>query len=126
MNAESKPESVAEYISRLPAHCQGKILELREILNRIAPEAKEKIKWGKPVLESRVILFAYSAHQFHLSFFPTGPALRPFLSELSDYKLGKDSIQFPYHRDLPVKLIEKIAAFRKMDVEKNSAKWKYR
>ncbi|MFC3415276.1 iron chaperone [Algoriphagus hitonicola] len=92
MTVASKPESVVEYISRLPAHCQGKILELREILKRIAPESEEKIKWGKPVLESRVILFAYSAHRFHLSFFPTGPALKPFLTELSDFKLGKDSI----------------------------------
>jgi len=43
---------------------------------------------------------------------PTGAAMRPFLSELANYKTGKDTIQFSYNNPLPKDLIKKIAKYR--------------
>lgn len=120
-----KPTSVDEYIKQLPEIAQLKTNEIRSVLKSVAPKAKEGLKWGKPVFESETILFAYSAHKAHLSFIPTGPALKPFEVELSEFSTKKDSVQFPYHKPLPVQLIRKIAEYRKEDVEKNGAKWKY-
>lgn len=56
---------------------------------------------------------------------PTGPAMEPFKEELTEYKTGKDTIQFPYNKPLPKELIRKIAAYRAMDVRENDAKWMY-
>lgn len=120
-----KPTTVEEYIEQLPEIAQQKINELRTILKSVVPEAKESLKWGKPVFESDTILFAYSAHKAHLTFVPTGPALKPFENELSEFSTQKDSIQFPYKNPLPEQLIRKIAQFRKDDVELREAKWKY-
>ncbi|MFH6601988.1 iron chaperone [Maribacter algicola] len=89
------------------------------------PEAKEGLKWGKPVFASETILFAYAAHNAHLSFIPTGPAMQPFEKELGSYTTKQDSVQFQYDRPLPENLIRKIAEYRKKDVEERGAKWKY-
>lgn len=125
MMGKEKPTNVEEYIEQLPEIAQIKLKELRSILKSVAPEAKEGLKWGKPVFESVTILFAYSAHKAHLSFIPTGPAMKPFEKELAEYTTKKDSVQFPYNKPLPGKLIRKIAKYRKEDVEKRGAKWKY-
>lgn len=122
---KKKPANVEEYIEQLPGGAQIKLRELRSILKSVAPKAKEGLKWGKPVFESETILFAYSAHKAHLSFIPTGPAMKPFEKELAEYTTKKDSVQFPYNKPLPGELIRKIAEYRKEDVEKRDAKWKY-
>ena|SRR5690554_1139371 len=122
---KKKPTSVEEYINALPEEAQTKIKEIRSILKSVAPKANEGLKWGKPVFESETILFAYSAHKAHLNFIPTGPALKPFEKELTEFSTKKDSIQFPYDRPLPENLIRKIAEYRKEDVEERGAKWKY-
>src|SRR5690625_2434907 len=123
--SKKKPTSVEEYIKDLPEKAQVKIKKNRSILKSVAPKVKEGLKWGKPVFESETILFAYSAHKAHLSFFPTGLALKPFEKELTEFSTKKDSIQFPYDKPLPENLIRKIAEYRKEDVEQKDAKWKY-
>jgi uncharacterized protein YdhG (YjbR/CyaY superfamily) len=122
---KKKPENIEEYIGQLPEIAQSKLKELRTILKGVAPEAKEGLKWGKPVLESKTILFAFSAHKSHLSFIPTGPALKPFEKELAKFTTKKDSIQFLYEHPLPQSLIRKIAEHRKKEVEEKGAKWFY-
>ena len=120
-----KPKTVDEYAELAPEMAQEKLKEMRSILSKVAPTATEVLKWGKPVFASKTILFAYSAHKSHLSFIPTGLALKPFEGELSGYTVKKDSIQFSYDTPLPKELIRKIAEYRTLDVEERDAKWKY-
>ena len=122
---KKKLTSLEEYIQQLPEIAQTKINELRSILKSVVPEAQEGLKWGKPVFESTTILFAYSAHKSHLSFIPTGPSLKPFEKELSEYITKKDSVQFQYDKPIPEILVRKIAEFRKKEVEERGAKWYY-
>jgi uncharacterized protein YdhG (YjbR/CyaY superfamily) len=122
---KKKPSNVEEYIEQLDGLAKAKCKEIRAILKSVAPEATETLKWGKPVFVSDTILFAYSAHKSHLSFIPTGPALFPFMEQLSLYNVSKDSVQFSYDEPLPIHLIQKIAEFRKEDAEERGAKWKY-
>ena len=56
---------------------------------------------------------------------PTGPAMKPFEEELSEFTTGKDTIQLPYDKPLPSALIKKIAEYRVKDVKVNDAKWMY-
>ena len=120
-----KPKTVDEYIRSAPTEAQEKLRELRALLKSVAPAATEELKWGSPVFEEGRILFAYSAHKSHLTFVPTGPSMTPFLEKLARYKLGKDSIQFPYDEPLPTGLIRQIAAFRAGQVRNEDAKWMY-
>ena len=122
---KKKLTSLEEYIQQLPEIAQTKINELRSILKSVVPEAQEGLKWEKPVFESTTILFAYSAHKSHLSFIPTGPALKPFEKELTGFATKKDSVQFLFENPIPENLIRKIAEYRKKEVEERGAKWYY-
>lgn len=121
--AKSKPTTVDEYISSFPTEAQEKLKELRAILKSVAPKATEDIKWGSPVFEEKRILFAYTAHKSHINFMPTRSSLEPFIDALKDFKTGKDTIQLPYNKPIPKKLIKKIASHRAKDVRDNDALW---
>ncbi len=123
---KSKPRTVDGYIKSAPAESQAKLRELRAILRKAAPKATETLKWGSPVFEQGRILFAYTAYKSHLNFMPTKPALEPFMDDLSEFKLGKDTIQLPYDQPLPKALIRRIAAFRLKQVKEQDARWMYK
>ena len=91
---KTKPTTVDQYIEAAPTEAQEKLREIRAILKKVAPGAKEILKWGSPVFEEGRILFSYSAHKSHLNFSPTGPAMEPFQEELAKLKTGKDTINF--------------------------------
>jgi uncharacterized protein YdhG (YjbR/CyaY superfamily) len=115
--------TIDKYIHSKPKDIQVKLFELRELLRKVAPNAKEAIKWGSPVFEENRILFSFSAHKSHMNFMPTRRTLDHFRDELKDYKTGMDTIQFPYDKPLPKTLIKKIAAHRAKDVRENDSKW---
>lgn len=119
----TKPNTVDEYISAAPQQAQEKLHEIRAILKEVAPNAKEAIKWGQPVMEEKRILFAYSAHKSHLNFMPTHSTVDFFKEELARYTTGKDTIQFPYDQPLPKELLVKIASHRAWDVRENDSRW---
>lgn len=122
---KAKPTTVDEYISAAPKEAQPKLRELRALLKKIAPKATERLKWGSPVFEEKRILFAFTAFKSHINFMPTGPAMKPFENELTEFTTGKDTIQFPYDKPLPKALIRKIAAFRLKEVREKDARWMY-
>jgi len=121
----AKPSNVEEYIIAAPEYAQEKLRELRSILKQVAPNATELIKWGTPVFMEKRILFSFKAHKSHINFMPTGPAMKPFMDELSNYRIGNDTIQFSYDKPLPKELILKIASYRAADVRDNDARWMY-
>lgn len=121
--ATAKPKSIDEYIQSAPKEAQEKLQELRAILKKVAPKATEAIKWGSPVFEENRILFAFAAFKNHLGFMPTPKTLDQFREELTGFKTGKASIQFPYDKPLPKTLITKIAKHRAKDVRENDARW---
>lgn len=120
---DSKPSTIDEYIAAAPMQAQEKLHEIRAILKEVAPNAKEAIKWGQPVMEEKRILVAYSAHKSHLNFMPTRSTVDVFREELTGYTTGKDTIQFPYDQSLPEELIRKIAIHRAWDVRENDSRW---
>ncbi|MEX1238112.1 MAG: DUF1801 domain-containing protein [Cyclobacteriaceae bacterium] len=120
---KTKATTVTEYLNAAPREAQEKLHELRSILKKVVPNAKETLKWGSPVFEEKRILFAYTAFKSHLNFMPTRSAMEPFTEELANYTTGKDTIQFPYDKPLPKALIRKIAAYRARDVRENDARW---
>lgn len=109
---KTKPTTVPEYINAAAPAARKKLREIRAILKKVAPKATETLKWGSPVFEEKIILFSYSAFKSHLNFMPTRSSITPFKDLLTDYKTGKDTIQFPYDKPLPKTLIRKIATFR--------------
>jgi uncharacterized protein YdhG (YjbR/CyaY superfamily) len=119
----AKSQTVAEYIAAAPKEGRKNLREIYAILKKVAPEAKEAIKWGSPVFEEKRILFAFAAFKSHLNFAPTPSAMKPFRKALAKYKTGKGSISFPYDEPLPKALIRRIAVYRAKELREKDARW---
>lgn len=107
-----KPISVDEYILQAPQEVQVKLVELRDCLKKVAPNAKELLKWGKPAFEAEYILFVYAGFKKHVSLHPTPEAMNALKDELKDYAVSSNTLRFSLDKPLPLKLISTIAALR--------------
>ncbi|MDR1895446.1 MAG: DUF1801 domain-containing protein [Prevotellaceae bacterium] len=110
------PTTVDEYVANFPADIQKKLNLLREIILKAAPEAKEKLSWGKPTFTIKKTLVQFAAFTKHINFFPSRFIIETFANDLLKHKTGKETIKFPYDKPLPTKLITKIIKFRVKDI----------
>lgn len=98
------------------------ILEkIRKLVKEIAPEAKERIGYGMPAFELNGPLIYFAAFKGHIGFYPIPSGVAAFKEELSVYKQGKGSVQFPLDKPMPYDLIEKIVRYRVKENLKNSS-----
>ena len=121
--SSAAPSTIAEYITASPKEAQKNLRELYAILKKVAPHAKEGLKWRNPVFEERRILFAFAAFKTHINFMPTPSVISAFKKELKKYSTGKGLIQFPHDKKLPKTLIRKIAAFRIKELREKDIRW---
>ena len=107
------------YIAKFPPAVRKVLQKMRAAIKRAAPQAKEKISYGMPAFELHGNLVYFAGYKTHIGFYATPTGHAAFAKELSRYKTGKGSVQFPLAEPLPVKLIEKIVKSR---VKENLAK----
>lgn len=105
--------SVDEYIADFPENIQTILSEIRMIIKKAAPQAKEEIAYQMPAykLNKRPLVY-FAAFINHIGFYATPTGHEAFADELSKYKYGKGSVQFPLNKPIPYDLIERIVKFR--------------
>lgn len=102
-------ESVEAYIAHFPDVIQHQLKQIREIIKRLAPDAVESISYGMPAYKlNKKPLVYFAAFKNHIGFYATPSGHTAFADELSMYKQGKGSVQFPLNQPIPYTLIEKI------------------
>jgi len=109
-------QTIDEYIATFPENVQDILVKLRKVVLEAAPEADETISYGMPTFKLNGNLVHFAAYEKHIGFYPTPSGIEAFKEELSQYKGGKGSIQFPIDKPVPFDLVEKIVIFR---VEEN-------
>jgi uncharacterized protein YdhG (YjbR/CyaY superfamily) len=124
ISKKTKPQSIAEYIQIAPKDTQKKLREMLACIRASAPGAQESLKWGMPSFSYRRILVTFAVFKHHIGFFPTSAAVKAFGKNLSKFKTGKGSIQFPLEKPLPLSLIRKIIKFRVLESLERDGKWK--
>lgn len=105
-------ESIDEYILQFPPEIQDILNKLRQVIKKAAPDAGEKISYRMPTFVLHGNLVHFAAFKNHIGFYPTSSGIEAFKNELSEYKGGRGSIQFPIEKPLPYELISKIVKFR--------------
>ncbi|MCE3282578.1 MAG: hypothetical protein K0Q66_1315 [Chitinophagaceae bacterium] len=121
----AKPANINEYIAGYPPPVQAILQEIRETIQAAAPDAGEAISYGIPTFKLNGNLVHFAAFQNHIGFYATPTGHEAFEKELSVYKQGKGSVQFPLGEPLPLPLIRKIVKFRvKQNTERADAKKK--
>ena len=112
-------KTIDEYIADYPKDIQKLLQQVRATIKKAAPEAEEKISYGIPTFTLNGNLVHFGAYEKHIGFYAMPTGHEAFKKELSVYKQGKGSVQFPIDQPLPLDLISRIVKFR---VKENSEK----
>jgi len=115
--ASKKPFTTIDgYISTFPADIQAILENVRQAIQKAAPEAAETMSYGIPTFNlngKHVVFFAGWKH--HISLYPIPAGDEAFQQELAHYKRAKGTIQFPLDRPIPYDFVEKIVTLLMME-----------
>lgn len=114
--------TVDDYIKSFPENIQILLNQVRKTIKENAPEAEESIAYQMPAYKANGRPLVYFAgFKNHIGFYATPIGHAQFAKELSKYKQGKGSVQFPLNEPMPLSLISRIVKFR---VEENFSRSK--
>lgn len=119
-------ETIDDYIADQPQNVQRILRELRSIIKEAAPDAVEILNYKVPSFtlvpggkrDQQIMVAGYADF---VGFYPFPSTIAKFSDELSGYKQGKGSVQFPLNKPLPRDLIIRMVKFRKEEILKD---WK--
>jgi len=109
--------SIDEYIKTFPKDVQCILENMRKTIRKAAPGAIEAISYQMPtfkIYNKNLVYFA--AYKNHIGFYPIPSGIQAFKKELSPYKQGKGSVQFPIAMPIPYDLVRKIVIFRMKEI----------
>ena len=119
------PKNIDEYIASFPQDVQLRLKQIHNAVKKAAPLAVELISYQMPAYKYHGVLVYFAGYKNHIGFYATPTGHAAFKKELSVYKEGKGSVQFPHNQPLPLALISRIVKFRMMEnMEKEKAKKK--
>ena len=113
MAEQPKPANIDEYIAGFPHEIQVLLEQVRATIRAAAPEAKEVISYGMPAykLNGKPLVY-FGGFRNHIGLYATPTGHAAFAGELSKYKQGKGSVQFPLSEPMPLDLITRMVQFR--------------
>ncbi len=117
--AKTNFKSIDEYIKTFPVYVQKILKQVRQTIKEAAPESEETINYQIPTFKLNGNLVHFAAFKNHIGFYPAPSGQKAFEKELSVYKSGKGSVQFPLDKPIPLALIKRIVQYR---VKENSSK----
>ncbi|MBV5315712.1 MAG: DUF1801 domain-containing protein [Prolixibacteraceae bacterium] len=118
------PSTTDEYIASFPDDIQLILNKVRATIRQAAPDAEESIGYGMPAykLKGKPLVY-FAGYKGHVGFYATPSGHTEFAKELSKYKQGKGSVQFPLDQPIPYDLIAQIVEFRVIEnLEKGKKK----
>jgi uncharacterized protein YdhG (YjbR/CyaY superfamily) len=117
MNSE-KHENIDLYIEAFPENVREILQKLRELIKNTAPNTEESISYGMPAFKQNgKPLVYFGGYKNHIGFYALPSGNEAFQKQISSYKTGKGSIQFPLEKEMPWKLIEAIVTFRLKEID---------
>ena len=116
--------NIDEYIAGFPKEIQKTLKLIRAAIKKAAPDAEETISYAIPTftLNGHYLIY-FAGYKNHVSIYPAPRGNENFKDELSQYKGGKGTVQFPLDKPIPLNLLGRIVKFRiKENLKKASAK----
>lgn len=110
-------KNVETYIAQFPDEVQKILEKIRTLILTEVPEAEERISYAMPgyYLNKKPLVY-FAGYKNHIGFYATPNGHEKFAKELSKYKQGKGSVQFPLTQEIPYDLIREIVKFRKTNL----------
>lgn len=118
MNELNHYQSVEEYLNSLPDSTKATLLEIKEFILHVEPNATEMLNYNIPAYSlvkngKRDQQIMMAGFKNHVGFYPHPTTMEKFETELKKYKRGKGSVQFPLDEPLPKDLIIRMVRYRK-------------
>jgi uncharacterized protein YdhG (YjbR/CyaY superfamily) len=118
-----KYKSIDEYISAQPKKHAALLHDLRDAILEAVPDAVETFNYGVPAFalvengksEQQIMIAGFKNH---VGMYPHLTVIEKFKKELSVFKQGKGSIQFPLNKPIPKALVVKMVKYRKILISK--------
>lgn len=117
---DSSHSPIDEYIAGFPPELQEILQKIRSAIREAAPEAQESITYAIPTFKWHGRLIYFAAFKNHISVYPAPRDHPQWREELSAYKGGKGTVQFPLNKPIPYDLIRRMTEFRVQENLKNS------
>ena len=121
---QSGPASVDEYIAAQPEAVRPKLEQVRAAIRTAVPEAVEGIGYRMPgyKLHGKSMLYFAGFKEHYSLFAASGTFFAALEEELKGYELRKGTVHFPLTKQVPVKLISRIAKLRAAGIVSASKK----
>lgn len=104
---------IDQYILQFPEETRDILNKIRALIKENVPDAIESIAYGMPAYKlNKKPLVYFAAYKTHIGFYATPSGHEAFKEELSKYKQGKGSVQFPLDQPIPYDLIVRMVKFR--------------
>jgi uncharacterized protein YdhG (YjbR/CyaY superfamily) len=120
----SAMQSVDAYIAEHEPALQKRLVQIRALIRKAAPDAEESISYMMPAYKLDGPLVYFGQQKNHLGFYVMPSGVEAFRDMLAPYQLAKSAIQFPNDKPLPAKLITDIVKFRVSENREKSARKK--
>ena len=101
--------TVADYIAAAPTVAQPHLRTVHRILQDVAPQAQQLIKWGVPFFVEPRFLFSFAAMKAHLNFAPSVAVLAAHAGALKGQRTTLNYLQLPYAQPVPEALVRQLA-----------------
>lgn len=89
------------------------LTKMRRTIGTAAPESVEGISYGIPTFKlNGKNLVHFAGWKNHIGFYPAPSGMSTFSKELTPYKAGKGSVQFPLDKPIPFELVKRIVRSR--------------
>lgn len=108
----NKPANIDEYISDFPEEIRERLQQIRATVKAVIPDAEEAIKYGMPTFVRNGNLVHFAAFKNHIGFYPAPADPADFEIDLTSWKTGRGSIQFPHNQELPLHIVTAITNWR--------------
>lgn len=113
----NKSSQVDEYIASFDGEVKSRLEALRNMIREEAPDAEEAFSYGLVgyKLNNKPLVY-FGGFAKHVGFYATPDGHETFSKELSKYKQGKGSVQFPLDAPLPIDLARRMVQFKKSEL----------
>lgn len=117
MSDSNKFKTVQDYFDSQPEMTKKALIELKDCIYEAESNAIEMINYNIPAYalteggkrDQQIMIAGYKKH---VGLYPHPTVMEKFENELSIYKKGKGSVQFPIDKPLPKQLIVKMVKYR--------------
>lgn len=113
MASKTTDDPIGDYIAGFPPDTRRALEAVRATIRDAAPGATETISYAMPTFDlGGKHLVHFAAFARHIGLYPTPRGIEAFEEELSRYKRGKGSVQFPLDEPMPLDLVRRIVEHR--------------